>query len=733
MQQSPRYGVTRTLGICYLFSWSASEVLKIPAAPSNASRRSAFKGSDMPAKSLPTQTIRKIITVRSLSHLSYRELSALFGVSRTSVGTHLRAFERSSLTLGMTRRLSDETFLGRLLPTSARQQSYRQDTLLALFPRIHQGLSDPTTSLLDEWKSYKRQHPRGLGYSRFCQLYDQWLSASGLTKWPQKRWTVPIALDDCKALKTWRSSNDKRKWQHAVALLDLHRHCTIASICRKLERSPKTIKRWRRMFVTHGLAGLALPSKKAVNQGRITRSTFSALDLLSPTPARQQNCRQNSLLALFPSIHQRLTDPIISLFDEWKSYKRQHPQGLRYARFCQLYDQWLSTSGLTKWPRNRRTVPIAHDDYKVLNAWRSSNHKRKWQRAVALLDLHRHCTMASISRKLERSPKTIKKWRRMFLTQGLASLALPSKKAVNKARQALIAEKKERLVKIIHEPPSLHGVNRTTWTLETLSAAYRKVHGEGVSRSMVSLYFKVLGYKFKKARKVLTSPDPEYRTKLKRITAILSRLGLREKFFSIDEFGPCAVKRRGGRALVPGDVIRTIPQRQRSKGSLICTAALELSTNQVIHFYSKRKNTSEMIKMLEMLVAKYCDQDRIYLSWDAASWHASKAFIERVDAINAQRANPAPLVPRVELAPLPSGAQFLNVIESVFSGMARAVIHNSDYESVNECKLAIDRYFRERNAAFAKNPRRAGNVIWGKEREPPIFSEANNCKDPRYR
>jgi hypothetical protein len=30
-------------------------------------------------------------------------------------------------------------------------------------------------------------------------------------------------------------------------------------------------------------------------------------------------------------------------------------------------------------------------------------------------------------------------------------------------------------------------------------------------------------------------------------------------------------------------------------------------------------------------------------------------------------------------------------------------------------------------------PRRAGNKIWGKEREKPIFSEANNCKDPRYR
>src|SRR5262249_3819176 len=148
------------------------------------------------------------------------------------------------------------------------------------------------------------------------------------------------------------------------------------------------------------------------------------------------------------------------------------------------------------------------------------------------------------------------------------------------------------------------------------------------------------------------------------------------------------------------------------KGSLICTAALELSTNQVTHFYSKRKNTAEMIKMLEILVEKYRDEDRIYLSWDAASWHASKEFVKTVDAINARRVNPTSPAPRVELAPLPSGAQFLNVIESVFSGMARAVIHNSDYQSINECKRAIDRHFRERNAAFAKSPRRAGNVIW---------------------
>ena len=98
-----------------------------------------------------------------------------------------------------------------------------------------------------------------------------------------------------------------------------------------------------------------------------------------------------------------------------------------------------------------------------------------------------------------------------------------------------------------------------------------------------------------------------------------------------------------------------------------------------------------------------------------------------------RKAHFVPIGGIVELAPLPSSAQFLNVIESVFSGLARAVIHNSDYQNVDECRNAIDRYFRERNDAFKKNPKRAGKKIWGEEAVKPVFSEANNCKDRRWR
>jgi hypothetical protein len=64
--------------------------------------------------------------------------------------------------------------------------------------------------------------------------------------------------------------------------------------------------------------------------------------------------------------------------------------------------------------------------------------------------------------------------------------------------------------------------------------------------------------------------------------------------------------------------------------------------------------------------------------------------------------------------------------------MARAIIHNSDYQSIEEAQAAIDRYFRERNDYFTRHPKRAGRKIWGQERVPCAFSEANNCKDPLW-
>jgi predicted transcriptional regulator/transposase len=284
---------------------------------------------------------------------------------------------------------------------------------------------------------------------------------------------------------------------------------------------------------------------------------------------------------------------------------------------------------------------------------------------------------------------------------------------------------------ILHTPPSAFDINRTTWKMSDLRLVLGE-NGHKVSIQAIRNIIKNAGYRWRVARKVLTSNDPKYREKLAKIQSILSTLGLNERFFSIDEYGPFAVKVQGGRSLMPPGEIRAVPQRQKSKGRLILTAALELSTNQVTHFYSEKKNTAEMIKLLDLLLVQYAECDKIYFSWDAASWHASKALNKRVDEVNAPAYKARHRCPIVELVPLPCCAQFLNVIESVFSGMAKAIIHNSDYESLIACQAAIDRYFRERNEFFQTNPKRAGKKIWRKESTPSEFSPSNNCKDPKY-
>jgi len=291
-------------------------------------------------------------------------------------------------------------------------------------------------------------------------------------------------------------------------------------------------------------------------------------------------------------------------------------------------------------------------------------------------------------------------------------------------------EIRDRLFAVMHAPPSDYDINRTTWTITLLREVLRS-EGVSISEDNISKMIRAEGYVFRKTREVLTSNDPQYREKLEKITRTLRRLGPADRFFSIDEYGPFSVRERGGRRRVLKGEKPTIPQFQKSKGTLIITAALELSNNQITHFYSLKKDTDEMIKLLNMLISEYAGCRRLYLSWDAASWHSSRQFLAEVRRVNARDFRNENQSPMIKLAPLPARAQFLNVIESVFSGLAQAVLHHSNYESLEKAKTAIDRYFRERNAHFQKNPRKAGNMIWGKEQVPSRFSVSHNCKDPR--
>jgi transposase len=391
------------------------------------------------------------------------------------------------------------------------------------------------------------------------------------------------------------------------------------------------------------------------------------------------------------------------------------------SRFLRLLGQLHNPISQEDLPTSLR----GHPDFTILIKKLERGRHIERRRALAVVASRSGFRTSVACRVLKQCRQSYMRSVRLFEEGGAARLLAPR---VNPHRKFDSEQVKEAVFKILHQPPASFGINRTTWKMADLVRVMKET-GQPACEEVIRTIVKRAGYRWRKARIVLTSNDPEFSQKVQRIRSILADLKGDEAFFSIDEFGPFAVKAQPGRMLVGPGEQRFVQQWQRSKGSMIVTAAIELSSNQITHFYSLRKNTDEMIRMMEVLAAEYRDRTKLYLSWDAASWHVSKKLFECIDARNAAICSGGP---QIETAPLPARAQFLNVIESIFSGMARAIIHNSNYGSVDEAKAAIDQYFCERNACFKSNPRRAGGKLWGREPVPAEFSQSNNCKDPRF-
>jgi transposase len=367
-------------------------------------------------------------------------------------------------------------------------------------------------------------------------------------------------------------------------------------------------------------------------------------------------------------------------------------------------------------------------DRKILTEWRKSNNKTLWQKAVTVLE-NWNLLPEEIGKKVEMPLNTIRTWIKAFNRNGLEGLNPPRKpRSDAPAHQAALDQKRRRILGILHDRPRSYGINRSNWSLPSLALAYRHEHAETIGSSTVGRLLKQSEYTMKKARKVLSSPDPEYREKVDLLLHTLRNLKPDEMFFFVDELGPLRVRKYGGRTFVPKGEAPTFPQEQAARGVVIMAGALNATTNQVTWVYRPSKDTSAMIDLIEVLFNQHARASKLYITWDAASWHRSSPLVEWLDAFNkdTMRSKEGPLI---YLVPLPTSSQFLDVIEAVFSGMKRAVVHHSDYGSEEEMKAAISRHFVERNAHFVANPRRAGHKIW----ELDFFTDYETIRSGDYR
>src|SRR5271170_3839433 len=118
------------------------------------------------------------------------------------------------------------------------------------------------------------------------------------------------------------------------------------------------------------------------------------------------------------------------------------------------------------------------------------------------------------------SSKTAAKWVRRFRQSGCEGLVDRSSRP-HHSPQRLSPERSDEdckalLVSILHRPPSEFGINRSSWRIVDLHRVIRE-QGLPLSGARMQRVIKSIGFKWRKARIVLTSRDPEYAQKVRAI------------------------------------------------------------------------------------------------------------------------------------------------------------------------------------------------------------------------
>src|SRR5262249_26435281 len=130
------------------------------------------------------------------------------------------------------------------------------------------------------------------------------------------------------------------------------------------------------------------------------------------------------------------------------------------------------------------------------------------RRAQAVLSCHCGISVSAIMRFLMIGRNTIKRSMRRFRLGG--SDGVLTRKRWKKGIKADSSDLRKEVLSILHSPPSQLGFNRTAWTITLLKRALLKKKLL-VGKNNVSRIVKNAGFKFWKAKEVLTSDDPKYR------------------------------------------------------------------------------------------------------------------------------------------------------------------------------------------------------------------------------
>ena len=124
----------------------------------------------MSQERLPMRKIREVLRLKA-EGVSKRRIAASLGISATAAVECVQRARRAGLSWPLPDELDDAALELRLYPPAASRKVERP---LPDWADIHRELKRPGVTLLLLWEDYRAQHPDGLGYSWFCEIFQEW-------------------------------------------------------------------------------------------------------------------------------------------------------------------------------------------------------------------------------------------------------------------------------------------------------------------------------------------------------------------------------------------------------------------------------------------------------------------------------------------------------------------------------------------------------------------------------
>lgn len=331
--------------------------------------------------------------------------------------------------------------------------------------------------------------------------------------------------------------------------------------------------------------------------------------------------------------------------------------------------------------------------------------KREIERSKVLLLYYQGVSISQIQRQVGLSRPSIYKCIDKALAGGVA-VGLKDKYHRPKA-PVITDEAKLWVINTACTKPKEHGYAAEMWSYSSLANHIRE-HAVKAGYGCLSKAVKATVYRILKSHPIqphkmnyyLERRDPEFDEKMEEVLIVYKEVNLQnEQVHQKKEVITLSIDEKPGVQAIKNTAPDLPPKHGKSKtwsrdyeykrlGTLSILAALDLNDGHVIAQVHKRHRSKEFIELLKEVDAYYPDHKTIRIILDNHSSHISKETM----AFLATKPN------RFQYVHTPKHGSWLNLIETLFSKMARTFLKAIRVESISELKERIMLGIEEINA-----------------------------------